>query len=639
MAITFNTTWANIRGCAYYDASAATDVLKHTVRGTQDNVYNVDLFPDTGMGVGDAFIFAVNYNYGKCNQIRLNLDVGIAGTDVTGVWEYCVGGTNGAPNYSALSVISDGTAGLTATGLQTLSFNVPDDWDNFHLTGVSINLYYCFLIRYRITGFTTWTEGGHIANVSNNCQSLGYTIFVDGYTSGTPCTLTDIYNASVAGGWGVVTKLGNQFSFACNLWNSSNNYITTQNEQIQFENNWFLMGTSYSKWLIGKVYSGDKVWKGSSFVFLGSNVNYPSNAGFGSDSKIYNAQFRNIKLSSTIGFNGYWGGGIGDNARQSVADVYIEGFRQVAFRNTQGGVLGVKFQNQIENQGAIIANCVSFGGSFGWRCNSLDVDTHIHNCDFSKVSSNPLNPYLNIAVNNKIFNCIDCDFGTFTYANYASWYYGNGTGNRVKMKASVLLKIVDEAGSAISGATVEVKDKDGNIAFSYLTNTDGYPGQESGAMTGATSASISDTSKAWTLNLWRFKEVFITSGAGIGQRRYIPAHTTSPYTTLPLVPDFQTTPATNDRYIIIPYVEWLRLKPTVENLSGTTTSTPTDYNPFTLTISKPGYETYEKVMTITKKIDEVISLKTAIDIRDGLEGENYLALNPELGSSSDIIEV
>lgn len=43
-------------------------------------------------------------------------------------------------------------------------------------------------------------------------------ITVTGYSAVTPCTLTDIYNANVAGGWGVVGKLGSYFSLAAYLY-------------------------------------------------------------------------------------------------------------------------------------------------------------------------------------------------------------------------------------------------------------------------------------------------------------------------------------------------------------------------------------------------------------------------------------
>jgi len=44
------------------------------------------------------------------------------------------------------------------------------------------------------------------------------TITVTGYTEGTPCTFLDIWNADQAGGWGVVSKQGgNQFLFDCRV--------------------------------------------------------------------------------------------------------------------------------------------------------------------------------------------------------------------------------------------------------------------------------------------------------------------------------------------------------------------------------------------------------------------------------------
>ena len=43
-------------------------------------------------------------------------------------------------------------------------------------------------------------------------------IIVTGYSEATPCNVTDLYNADVAGGWGVIIKQSNtQFSFSCKL--------------------------------------------------------------------------------------------------------------------------------------------------------------------------------------------------------------------------------------------------------------------------------------------------------------------------------------------------------------------------------------------------------------------------------------
>jgi len=67
------------------------------------------------------------------------------------------------------------------------------------------------------------------------------TITVTGYTEATPCTFTDIYNADVANGWGVVSKQGkNQFLLQCRLYvgdGSTDTWMRTVEEQITFETN------------------------------------------------------------------------------------------------------------------------------------------------------------------------------------------------------------------------------------------------------------------------------------------------------------------------------------------------------------------------------------------------------------------
>lgn len=617
MAITFNNVWTNVKGCAYYDASAATDILKHTIRGSQGNVYNVDVFPDSGVAVGDAFIFAFDYNkYGKANQLKVNLNIGIGGTGITGVWEYAVGGTVNAPNWLPLSVISDGTVGLTATGSQILSFNVPADWDSFHWTGISPNIYYCFGIRYRITGFTTWTEGGHIANVSNSTQGAPYAIYTSGYTSSAPCTLSDIYNASVAGGWGVVSKNNNVYVFDCSLVNYNYNYISSKDEVIQFNNNWFLSAEgSYSIFLVGELVSGSNVRKGSSFIFLGSNCNYPTGSAFGTDSILYNMQFKHIVLSASVGFNGYWGAGFGAASGQKIYNLYVQGMRQLALYSTSVAVIGVTAGGlstgdcHIEGFGAIIKNVTIYGGSFCIRPTTANY-MWVHDCDFSGATSSPLNPYWSTNINPWRFYTIDCNYGTFADANKAKWTNSGAPivgDQKVMIQNSVLLKVVDKNGNAIAGATVKMTDKDGNVVFTYTTNTDGYVARESGTISSATASSLTDSSKSWTTNQFGYQEVVITSGSGVGQRRII-FGSNGTATSFNFAPDTTTALVAGDRYIIIPYITTKHLSPASYAAYTLVNSIGYDYNPFTLEISKAGYETYTAKMTITNKIDMTIKL-------------------------------
>lgn len=613
MAITFNDVWANLLSCSFYDSSAGT----YTQRGSTRQVKNCDMFPDSGVDAGDAFVMAIEYatygatnGYGKCNKVKINIDTAVAAGTWEGVWEYAHDGSNAVPLWSELTVVSDGTSNLQATGSQTLEFEVPDDWDNFHLTNISGGswIYYSWLIRFRVTSVASLTEGGHIIDSNDNAQSCGYTIHVDGYDSGSPCTMDDIYDADVAGSWGVVTKNKNQFYFNCNLAASAGNYISSKSEQIIFNTNWIMANDGAL--VSGEVYSGNKVRYGSSIIFLGANCNYPGGGVASAGSRIYNSHIRHYWEKTAVGYNGYWSGGLG-GTDQIIYDTYIERMRNMSFSGATNGIIGVKHTAHIEGSGAIIAEGTVFSSGYGVRTQNGNPH-YIHSYDFSKVATAPFNPYLSNNDNNN-FYAVDCDYGAFTYDKYAYWVSGSGTNNKIWIILSFLLKVVDEAGNAISGATATLTDKNGDEVFSYETNTDGYAGEDSGSMTAATASSISDTLKSWTQNLWRFKEVYITSGSGVGQRRYICYHS-STYTTLPLVPDFQTTPSATDRYIIIPYVSWLELAPITEETTSSVWSTYTNYNPFTLTITKSGYKKYESTFTLNKKFDQVITLSKAKDL-------------------------
>jgi len=62
-------------------------------------------------------------------------------------------------------------------------------------------------------------------------------------------------------------------------------------------------------------------------------------------------------------------------------------------------------------------------------------------------------------------------------------------------------------------------------------------------------------------------------------------------------------------------------------------------NPFTIIISKAGYETYETKIDIMGKINPVITLKPIKPIRKDIEGNVYKALLPEKGSDSKLFKL
>jgi hypothetical protein len=612
--ITLNDIEYNCKGFAYYDASQATDVLKHVIRGSVSNIYNIDLFPDTGMGVGDAVLFATDYNLtGKFNSLKLNIDVPIAGTGITGVWEYATGGSNNAPNWVALSGVVDTSNGLTVAGVQTITFTVPTDWDNFHWVGIHSNIYYCFGIRYRITGFTTWTEGGHLANVSNSTKTKAYSINCMASSVGDQITMQKIYDASVAGGWGVVAKNGNQYSFKCNI-DFKSNYFTSKNEVIQFENNWFYF-SSGGVWSIGALQTGGGTNNGSSFIFLGSNVNYPAGNYFmgSTGSYFYSSQVKHVILLRNIGFNGYWGG----LGYTTISDLSIEGVRQIdcsnntgVFRNIKGAVSEVGGSDcHIETFGGIIYNIsLVLPSQFATINGGVALKgTRLHKCDLSVVTNAVISYYDGTSLSTGVENyLVDCNWGQISDDKRASWYksgtvYGPNTIHKLWETSSFEAKVTNSSGVAIPLVNVLMQDAYLRSALVAVTSPDGYIAEDYGIATSGTTSILTDTTKSWATDQYRFKEVLITSGTGVGQRRIIKKGNTATY--LPFAWDVVTAPSAGSKYVIVPYINVKSVSPINLTPSSTCYSVVTDANnPFSLKLRKYGYQFLQVSIAILEAV-------------------------------------
>jgi len=166
------------------------------------------------------------------------------------------------------------------------------------------------------------------------------------------------------------------------------------------------------------------------------------------------------------------------------------------------------------------------------------------------------------------------------------------------------LQVLDKNNNPISGATVTLKDKDGNQVFSIPTDTNGEL-RETGTATGGGSNYLDDTNKNWATNNFVNWEIEITAGTGVGQIRYVTSNTA---TRITIRSNWTTNPDATSQY---------RLKPIVsygwyEQATGNTLNS---YSPHELTISKAGsgYQTYTKKFTLDEKIDWRIKLKPAPD--------------------------
>jgi len=601
MAITFNDQYKNIYNAYFYDDSAGT----YTARGSAGR--NIDFFNDNSV-VGDAILFAVDRVYnGKYNEIKFNIATPLVADSISVVWEYARRGSSYSDiNWQPLSGVVDNTNAFQNSGANSVTFSCPEDWENYLNPGGKCK-WYAWYIRCRITSVTNLTEGGKQS--SDTIQIKPVAIWVSDFTENSPCTLQDIYDADQSNGWGVVTKNGNVYTFNCGLiTDQSTGYFQTKQEVIQFLKNWDCW--FYGKIVSGEVVSGDKCRHGSEFIFNLYNGDLYGKLAY-YNAEIYNTHYRYINLPGSSTYHGHWGGELGSRLGQKIYDIYGEGLRQFYFSNNNNVIIGAKgYGFYVETPGAILKNITCYGGSYSVRPNIYNTGDYMHECDFSGALTAPINPYLYTGNNNNfLMYFVDCNWGVFEESHYVRWRYP-GTNNVIYVVNSFLLKVIDANNNSISGAKVILKDKNGTEIFNYTTSENGYIGQDSGTVSSATTDTLTDNSKNWNSDQWWFREVYITSGTGIGQRRIIKKGNTA--TELQVAPDWDVVPDSTSKYIIIPYVNVIKIEPETPEYTGYCYSVGTSYNPFTITITKAGYQIYKKTFTLNKKVDWVIALKHSL---------------------------
>lgn len=144
------------------------------------NTAAFDYFPDDA-AVNDAMYFG---GFNKYNNLKLYIGTAFAATSVTFNWEYWNGSA-----WVALTV-KDKTNNLTNLGANWIYFQAPSDWATTAVNGKTR-----YWIRCRISAVDTPTEGGRQSTQTVRCE--GRRITITGYTSGTPCDVGDWYAADI----------------------------------------------------------------------------------------------------------------------------------------------------------------------------------------------------------------------------------------------------------------------------------------------------------------------------------------------------------------------------------------------------------------------------------------------------------
>lgn len=185
------------------------------------------------------------------------------------------------------------------------------------------------------------------------------------------------------------------------------------------------------------------------------------------------------------------------------------------------------------------------------------------------------------------------DFYDCNWLSTQAWRYWTNYGNvksdnYTQYNYSLNFKVTDNNGVSIDSANISIKDKENNAATWIQHDT---------TLDKLVTGTINNTDK-------------LTNSNGLIDTYYIKSYKVN------LAPDNTIASA------------------------ACTNIVKTIYYPFSIRISKVGYETQTIILeTLLKKTDLIIALKPIVSIRKDIEGNLYKALTPETGSSSRLLEL
>lgn len=392
------------------------------------------------------------------------------------------------------------------------------------------------------TGYT-WTAG----NSFYEWKDLSHGILtVSGSTSSNKFSITDLYNADVANGWGVVLKLDeNTYKVNCHLICSTGQYWYDWEKTIIFADGLSQTGN----WQLGNITSGVITSGGCNIIV---KTSWLSGLNFGTLTAYRTTFIYKYPLSSAgadLNGNslGLCGGGFNAGIMQDCTVDRMRGFTPYASSCVVRNCIFSRFDNLFNNSAATFDDVKLLSGSRIWQISGGNI-----NIVARGIYS--YSAYVALAIGSNAtssMTTIDSVIGLGFLINSSS------TGLRWYDKISYNLTIVDETGTGISGANLKIYDKDGVELLSVDSNASGVVAEQ------------------------------------LLTRRY-------------------------------------------QEISGTTALPFNNRYPFTVVVSKTGYETYTEKVTylLSLAVIKTVALKPIVPIRLLAGDGASLALQPELGSSS-----
>ena len=424
------------------------------------NTASRDFFDDT-INVGDMLYFC-NHGYPwqqsrahTWGALRVVVDTPVQASGYTYEWEYFAGTTNIAyiddtTNWKPLPNLNDPSNGLTVAGTHEITFDIPSDWKPIVYTYHGTTRHYYlggFVIRLRVTGVTSSTEGGKQGSDPIQHRNHGVTI-----RDGASYEVADLDAAFPS----LFDKVGGAYKLNANLVLENGELIVRSDERLIVDNwdiNVWVDGTLTIRGLLDwnpRFMSGRyNYWAGGLNIIDGSFIfrrgNYTA-LTIAAECYIRNALLEQLATNNTIYFHA--------NARGSIRDTSLS-FHSNYFYSARLTLENMKVipNDYLSAPYQLLAGTANFHPSvtgFDWSGVSKVVATQ---GAFFKLI-NPTN-----------VDTSKITLGT-TYSKYT---------NYLAVVYLAKIRVLDESGSPIQGARLRIVDSNGDsMLWHDWGRTDGY---------------------------------------------------------------------------------------------------------------------------------------------------------------------
>ena len=439
--ITYN-DYEDVAQFYFYDLSTTTFTTRNKTTG--------DYFTND-CAVGDCLYFpstnTAMYSAQTFKNLKLYIGTAFANDSVTLIWEYA----SGSSTWTELPDLVDNTSNFSLTGERTVEWTVPDNWRFMGSPKPAQN--YPFWIRCRITAISNPTEGG--AQSTQAVKVGNYTVYAKDYEVGDPCTFEKMYQADVAGGWGVVTKVGTFYNIDCNL--RIDDYFVDTNKAVAVKG--LTEFRAAANVTFGTKTSGYLTKDGILFraTFPSANALYHFYTRASANVSIYSSIFQaDYKQNCQLQ---------GNNV--TIYNSQFDGFTTVSPRATTADLFNMT-----------VTDCSYFEGSFGQNATATDIK--MLNCSYVFYSIPAFGYEITVrglytestslmqVWSTNIYHLVDCTLGNRT----VYWTGSSVDNHRIYIEYTFGLTVVDVTGTAIDGATVTIVDVNGDAVTGSPFTTD-----------------------------------------------------------------------------------------------------------------------------------------------------------------------